>query len=128
MERETYRLYAFLRAAHGNWRNALAIICTDCPWGKTESCRGYLLTADEEGRPILIGTEQFATITGEQIDPMECKGFLYRHVLQGVYALYFEWHTVTDEDCPLEQAITLAEQKEYFGREEREKEKYPCSL
>ena len=44
--------------------------------------------------------------------------------------LYFEWHTVTDEDCPLEQAITLAEQKEYFGREEREKEKekYPCSL
>ena len=67
MNAECQRLYLFLAACQGNWRNSVCL-STDGP--------GYLLSADRDGRPVVMSVEQFRQLTGEAIDPAECCGQL----------------------------------------------------
>lgn len=55
-----HTFYRFLSACQGNWRNSV-YISTDGP--------GYLLSANRDGRPIVMPVEQFQRLTGEIIDP-----------------------------------------------------------
>ena len=51
MNQQPCSFYSFLRAVQGNWRNALFIQCSQaaCPCEVSQSCQGFLLSADAEG-------------------------------------------------------------------------------
>lgn len=80
------QLYLFLSACAGNWHNAvyIAVAETEHP--------GYLLSADRDGRPIVMAVEQFQKFTGETIDPVECCGQLTEESFRALYAQYLLWH------------------------------------
>ena len=79
MNAECQRLYLFLAACQGNWRNSV-YLSTDGP--------GYLLSADRDGRPVVMSVEQFRQLTGEAIDPAECCGRLTEDAFKALYAQY----------------------------------------
>ena len=104
MNQPRYKIYLFLKAVRGNWRNALFLKCdsTHCPYGQS-SCEGYLLTADDNGTLLLIPVSFFRQLTGETMDPDECIGILTRSTFEKVYRLYIEWNTISSSDCSLKQ-------------------------
>ena len=79
MNAECQRLYLSLAACQGNWRNSV-YLSTDGP--------GYLLSAERDGRPIVMAVEQFRQLTGEAIDPAECCGRLTEDAFKALYAQY----------------------------------------
>ena len=101
--RVPYKLYAFFKASRGNWRNAIYIPCecANCPYGHTPTCTGFLMTANEDGYPLLISENDFMDATGESIDPKEFCGTLSRYAFENLYALFLQWHTESICDCPL---------------------------
>lgn len=105
MNQNHCKFYSFLKAVRGNWHNALFIECrcNSCPHKKTKVCEGYLLTADAGGELLLIPVERLSQLTGESIEPTECRGNLSKQAFESLYSQYIEWHTVTDTDCPLRQ-------------------------
>lgn len=51
------QLAEFLTACRGNWRNACFISCNEC---KCHSpCSGYLMSADADGKPVLIPAAEY---------------------------------------------------------------------
>lgn len=48
------KIYSFLRAVRGNWRNAIFVSCDcgDCMCGRATPCSGFLLAVDECGQII----------------------------------------------------------------------------
>ena len=42
------KIYSFLRAVRGNWRNAIFVSCDcgDCMCGRATPCSGFLLSVD----------------------------------------------------------------------------------
>lgn len=95
MTTDTKQLYLFLTACSGNWRSSIYISCQ----GKDDP--GYLLSADRDGKPIIISVAQFQHLTGEQIDPAECCGQLTEEAFRSLYALYLLWQ------CPAAQTDSL---------------------
>ena len=91
MNAEYQRLYLFLAACQGNWRNSVYI--TNAP--------GYLLSADRDGRPIIIAVDQFQQLTGERIDPAECCGQLTGEGFKSLYAQYLLWRIPSANADPL---------------------------
>lgn len=85
MTSSTKLFYQFLSACRGNWRNSIYITCggPDHP--------GYLLSADRDGKPMLMPITQFQQLTGEQIDPTECCGQLSGEAFRCLYAQYLLW-------------------------------------
>jgi len=101
INQNNYKLYAFMRAARGNWHNALYVEC-DCNHCSHHG-DGFLFAADADGKPLLIPVSTFQTFAGESIAPDECQATLPRHTFESIYSLYLEWHTVSDADCLLRQ-------------------------
>jgi hypothetical protein len=71
MEVKRYRsekcsICTFLKAAQGNWRNAIYIGCSGCV-RKEIPCAGFLMSVDRDAKPILVELSQFQRITGERI-------------------------------------------------------------
>ena len=91
MNAECLRLYLFLAACQGNWRNSV-YLSTDGP--------GYLLSADRDGRPIVMSREQFRQLTGEAIDPAECCGRLTEDAFKALYAQYLLWRMPKADSNP----------------------------
>lgn len=91
--------YTFLKAAQGNWRNALYLYCSrpSCP----HDCGGFLMAADADGIPVLIAVREFEVLSGEVVDPRECSSILSRRAFESAYALAILWRTVSSSDCPL---------------------------
>ena len=82
------QLVEFLTACRGNWRNACFISCNEC---KCHSpCSGYLMSADAGGKPVLISAAEYERLTGQRIDPSECRGNLFRSAFEDIYALYLK--------------------------------------
>ena len=70
------QLAEFLTACRGNWRNACFISCGVC---KCHSpCSGYLMSADADGKPVLIPAAEYERLTAQRIDPSECREKLSR--------------------------------------------------
>lgn len=88
----TKSLYHFLFACRGNWRNS-AYISTDGP--------GYLLSADQDGHPIVMAVEQFQQLSGEQVDPAECCGQFTEEGFKALYAQYLLWILLSADTDPL---------------------------
>ena len=99
----TYRLYDFLSGCGGNWRNAIFLSCASCAHPCQSSGRGYLLTTDSMGKPILISINAFEELTGQQIDSEECIGQLSRSAFEAMYFKHLLWSLDSAADCPLPQ-------------------------
>lgn len=97
--------YSFLRAVQGNWRNALFIQCSCavCPCAVSQACQGFLFAVDAEGKPLLVPATEIRRLTGESIEPAECRGVLERQAFESAYWQYIEWHTDSGRECPLLQ-------------------------
>ena len=54
MNPSTKQLYLFLAACGGNWRNTIHIACRE-----ERDSPGYLLAADRDGQPVILGVHQF---------------------------------------------------------------------
>lgn len=87
-----HTFYRFLSACQGNWRNSVYIV-TDGP--------SYLLSADCDGRLILMAVEAFQRLTDEIMDPAECCGQLTDEGFRVLYAQYLLWRMPSAEDDPL---------------------------
>ena len=79
------QLYLFLSACRGNWRSSIYITCQE------PDNPGYLLSADRDGKPMLMPIAQFQQLTGEQIDSTECCGQLSEEAFRSLYAQYLLW-------------------------------------
>ena len=79
----TKQLYLFLAACSGNWRNSIYIKCQS-----DKDDPGYLLAADRDGQPVILGVRQFFQLTGMWIDPAECCGQLTEAGFESLYAQY----------------------------------------
>lgn len=99
------KMYRFLKATRGNWHNAIYIKCSSliCPHGNPSPCEGFLMAIDADSTPILLPVESLRKLSGESIDPEECRVTLSKHTFEAIYALYVEWHTVSSESCSLMQ-------------------------
>ena len=97
------KLYTFLKAIRGNWRNAIYVSCdcTACPYGYCPTCKGFLLTTNEDGYPLIISERDFFSLTNESIDPAECWGTISRDAFISMYTLFLQWHTDQSGSCPL---------------------------
>ena len=80
----TRKLYAFLSACGGNWRNTIHIT-------SQERHNGWLLVADCDGKPIVMNVDEFQNQIEEQIDTNECRGALTESAFGDVFAQYLLW-------------------------------------
>lgn len=105
MTKILYKQYAFLKAARGNWHNAIYIKCNSllCPHGNLMPCEGFLMAIDADGSPIFISVNTLRKLSGEPIDPEECCITLNKRTFEAAYAQYVEWHTTSPESCSLKQ-------------------------
>jgi hypothetical protein len=105
MNQHQCSFYPFLQAVQGNWRNALFIQCScaNCPREVLQSCQGYLLAVDAEGKPLLESVSEIRRLTGESVDVTECCGALERQAFEAAYCQYIEWHTESSQVCALMQ-------------------------
>lgn len=101
---ESKRLYSFLRAAQGDWRYAVYIACSSCPYtGK--GCGGHLLSANADGVPILFSISQFEELTGEAVDKDECAGVLTKQAFESLYNKWLLWNAIRKDQCSILQAM-----------------------
>ena len=92
------QLYLFLVACGGNWRNTIHIACRE-----ERDSPGYLLAADRDGQPVILGVQQFYQLTGVWTDPAECCGQLTEAGFEALYAQYLLWQCPLAEGYPLRQ-------------------------
>lgn len=103
MNENTQKIYPFLKAVRGNWRNALFIRCQKAVCPCRQGGSGFLFCADGDGRPLLLPAEQFSQLTGEQIDPSECAALLDCTAFESAYSLWFEWNAEDPHTCACSQ-------------------------
>lgn len=100
-KKEVRELCRFLRCAGGNWRNAIYIECSACPYSQA-SCSGYLLAADADGKPVLCPIERLHGLAGEHVSKEECIGVLSRQAFDALFSQWLLWHTESDQ-CGIRQ-------------------------
>lgn len=93
-----------MRAAQGDWRNAVYIACSSCPYSG-QGCGGYLLSANTDGVPILFPLPLFEELTGETVDKDECAGVLTRQAFEALYHMWLIWNTKTKDHCSIKQVL-----------------------
>ncbi len=84
MDISIQKTYNFLAACRGNWRNSIYISGKDSP-------RGFLLAPDRDGRPVIVETGALQQLSGEQIDPAECRGQLTESGFRDLFDRYLLW-------------------------------------
>lgn len=89
------RLYRFLSACGGNWRNTIYI--------SSEAWRlGWLMAADRDGAPVILSVADFQEQTQEQIAPAECRGYLTESAFADIFARYILWRLPDADSRPAE--------------------------
>lgn len=95
-EHEIHSIYRFLKLTAGNWRNSLYVRCR---------CGvEYMLTADENGNPVLFPIELFYELTGEYPQKDEMNSELGLSTFECLYRSWITWHT-DGGDCPICSAV-----------------------
>ena len=84
------KIYSFLRAVRGNWRNAIFVSCDcgDCMCGRATPCSGFLLAVDECGQIMLLPAEDIQRLSGETVDSSECIAILSRRAFDAAFSKY----------------------------------------
>lgn len=78
------KIYNFLTVSRGNWRNSIYISGKDSP-------HGFLLAPDRDGKPVIVEAGTLQQLSGEQIDPAECRGQLTESDFRDLFDLYLLW-------------------------------------
>ena len=78
----------------GNWRNSLFV--RDPNQGG-----GMLIAFDRDARPILMTAEALRELSGEGIEPEECRAAIDYAAFRDIFRQYFLWHAASDEIGPL---------------------------
>lgn len=94
------KLYIFLAACGGNWRNTIHIPAQDHA--------GWLLAADRDGRPLVVDVDAFQSQIQEQIDVRECRGTLSESAFRDVFSQYLVWRLPTASSHPLDTLNLLS--------------------
>lgn len=94
------KLYIFLSACSGNWRNTIHI--------PAQKHAGWLLAADRDGRPLVVGVDAFQIQIQEQIDVRECRGTLSESAFRDVFSQYLLWQLQTADSHPLDALNLLS--------------------
>lgn len=103
MKKDNTKLYHFLQAAAGNWRNAIFIECRKCTCNNTAPCTGFLMVSSANGSPILLPVGWFQEQTGEPVDKEECASILSRAAFESAYSLWLKWQVDDPLRCVLLQ-------------------------
>ncbi len=101
MKTSSYSIFDFLEACGGNWRNTVCVSCEHCFQPCRAECRGCLLTADMEGRPMAISLTRFEAITGWKVEPCDCIGTLSRYAFDELFRYYRLWECADPVACLL---------------------------
>ena len=72
------------------------------------------MAVDADGSPILIPVKVLKQVSGESIEPEECRAVLGKQIFEAVYGLYMEWHTVSSTDCQLLELCQASNQCHCF--------------
>lgn len=91
---------AFMRACRGNWRNSCFISCIVCKC--RTPCSGYLMSANADGKPVLLSVAEYEAFAMERIDATECRGRLSRSAFEDIYSLYLSWCLADGTSCCLQ--------------------------
>lgn len=91
MKTSSYSIFDFLEHCGGNWRNTVYVPCGCCFHPCRAECRGCLLTADMDGRPMAISVTRFEAITGQRVDSSDCVGLLDRYAFDELFRHYRIW-------------------------------------
>lgn len=103
MKKDKTKLYRFLQAAAGNWRNAIFIECRNSTCNNTGPCSGFLMVSNADGAPILLPVEWFQEQTGEPVDKEECAAILSSAAFECAYSLWLKWQVDDPLRCVLLQ-------------------------
>ena len=87
---EFRELYRFLKLTAGNYRNAIYIECGN----------GYLLTADQEAKPVLFPVRKFYELTGEYPQKDEMSVVISRQSFENIYRGWLLWNA-DGAECPI---------------------------
>ena len=109
------QLYTFLKAAKGNWRNAIFVSCSSpaCPYTKPSGREGFFLSADDLGQPLLVSVEVYRKCSGEPMCTDECCSAIPCQAFLSMYSEYLTWHLPASDSCPLDQLCVLPNSKRY---------------
>ena len=92
-------LCSFLSCCGGNWRNTIHIAAQG-------GHAGWLMAADQDGKPVVMAVDAFQKLTQEQIDPAECRGYLTESAFGDIFARYLLWQ-IPDAGGPPADALSL---------------------
>ena len=95
------KLHAFMKAACGDWRNAIYITCESCTQDVRQVCEGFLLSFDATGAPLVISAEAFKDFSGERPDANECIAVMSRDAFETAFSLRIAWQLDDSGKCAL---------------------------
>jgi len=101
METKVNPIAAFLKAAHGNWRNSIFVKCGGCKYGRQEPCSGFLLAFDAAARPVIIRIEQVSDAFGEIPQYDECAAQISGTIFEQLFASWLVWAADSPRECAL---------------------------
>lgn len=93
MQSEIRKLFAFLTACGGNWRNTIYIAAQ-------AGGPGWLVAADFQGCPVIMSEAAVCCAAGRPIDPAECRGQMGESAFRDIFAGYLFWQ-LPSSDAPL---------------------------
>lgn len=99
------RVFAFLSAVEGNWRNAIYVECGEQSYPHAGECGAVLFAADADRAPVLLPTAVIHSCGGQEVDKLECMACLEKQAFVAAYRQFIDWHTDSDGDCPLRQLL-----------------------
>lgn len=99
------RVFAFLSAVEGNWRNAIYVECGEQSCPHAGECGAVLFAADADGAPILLPAAVLRSCGGQEVDKFECMACLEKQAFVAAYHQFIDWHTESDGDCALRQLL-----------------------
>ena len=99
------RVFAFLSAVEGNWRNAIYVECGEQNCPHANQCGAVLFTADADGAPILLPAAVIRSCGGQEVDKLECMACLEKAAFVAAYRQFIDWHTDSDGGCTLRQLL-----------------------
>lgn len=101
------RVFAFLSAVEGNWRNAIYVECGEQSCPHADECGAVLFAADADGVPILLPAAVIRSCGGQEVDKFECMACLEKQAFVAAYRRFIDWHTESDGDCLLRQLLKV---------------------
>lgn len=91
----------FLCNIRGNYRNSIYVTCTVCKYKKTDGCKDFLVSFNEDGKPAFISVKDADYIFGVMTDKSECMSEMSNAMFGELFRNYIkEFETGKETVCP----------------------------